>query len=105
MSEETDPASLADQGEREGDKLEERSKKLADEVEEVSQDWHRKRSDEGVPGAPPHAESEEDSEDSDDEDSDDETESDKEEESEDEDSDEDENDSEDDEEKSEHDDS
>jgi hypothetical protein len=50
----TDPHRLADQREREVDQLQQRSDELASEVSDVSQDWHRKRSDEGVPGAQPH---------------------------------------------------
>jgi hypothetical protein len=50
----TDPQRLADQREREVDQLQQRSDELASEVSDVSQDWHRKRSDQGVPGAQPH---------------------------------------------------
>lgn len=59
MSPDKDPDALADQGDREANKLQKRSDKLAEDVEDVSQDWHRKRSDEGVPGAPPHDEEDE----------------------------------------------
>ncbi len=52
MSSEPDPAELEKEGQREADKLEEPSKKLSQQVEDVSQDWKSKRSDEGVPGAP-----------------------------------------------------
>lgn len=50
----TDPQRLANQREREVDQLQQRSDELASEVSDVSQDWHRKRSDENVPGAQPH---------------------------------------------------
>jgi hypothetical protein len=52
---ETDPGELADHLEEEADDLEQRSKKLEEKTEDVAQDWERKRSDEGVPGAPPPA--------------------------------------------------
>jgi hypothetical protein len=57
---ETDPGKLADHLEDEADELEQRSKKLKDETEDVAQDWERKRADESVPGAPPRAEDEQD---------------------------------------------
>jgi hypothetical protein len=44
---------LADQIEQEGDKMEQRSAELGDEISDVRDDWQRKRADEGVPGAPP----------------------------------------------------
>jgi hypothetical protein len=44
---------LADQMEREGDQMEQRADQLGDEISDVRDDWQRKRSDEGVPGAPP----------------------------------------------------
>jgi hypothetical protein len=44
---------LADQMEREGDQMEQRSAELGDEISDVRDDWQRKRADEGVPGAPP----------------------------------------------------
>jgi hypothetical protein len=50
---ETDPEKLADRLEDEADDLERRSRKLGQETEDVAQAWERKRSDEGVPGAPP----------------------------------------------------
>jgi hypothetical protein len=53
---ETDPDELARQLEREGDELEERSDKLEGGVEETRQEWERKRSDPGVPGANPREE-------------------------------------------------
>jgi hypothetical protein len=49
---ETDPGKLADHLEDEADELEQRSTKLKQETEDVAQDWERKRSDPGVPGAP-----------------------------------------------------
>ena len=56
---ETDPDKLADHLEDEADDLEARSKKLKEQIEDVAQDWERKRADEGVPGAPPPTEDEE----------------------------------------------
>jgi hypothetical protein len=56
---ETDPEELAQQLEREGDELEERSDKLQAGAQEARQDWERKRADQGVPGANPHEESRE----------------------------------------------
>lgn len=50
---ETDPGKLADDLEGEADELEQRSKKLEEQTRDVAQDWERKRSDPGVPGAPP----------------------------------------------------
>jgi hypothetical protein len=58
---ETDPGGLADQFEEEADELEQRSKKLEEQTDDVAQDWERKRADESVPGAPPPAEQEDDS--------------------------------------------
>jgi hypothetical protein len=53
-----DPETLSEQLDQEADQLERRSEKLGDEVEQVRQDWKRKRADEGVPGAvPPEHES------------------------------------------------
>jgi hypothetical protein len=56
---ETDPERLADDLGREADELEQRSDKLGEQVGDVAHDWERKRSDPGVPGAPPPAEVEE----------------------------------------------
>ena len=58
---ETDPDGLADHFEEEADELEQRSKKLEEETDDVAQDWERKRADESVPGAPPRTEQEDDS--------------------------------------------
>jgi hypothetical protein len=44
---------LADDLEQEGDRLQQRSAELGDEISDVRDDWRRKRSDPGVPGAPP----------------------------------------------------
>lgn len=52
---EKDPSELAAQHEREADKLEQRGDELQGEIDEVRQDWERKRADEGVPGAAPAA--------------------------------------------------
>jgi hypothetical protein len=57
---ETDPKELADQLEHDADELKRHSEELGRWTEDVSQDWERKRSDPGVPGAPPPAEGEED---------------------------------------------
>jgi hypothetical protein len=48
----TDPEKLAEQLEREADELGQRSEELRSEVSDARDDWARKRSDEGVPGAP-----------------------------------------------------
>jgi hypothetical protein len=58
-SEQEDPGALADEMEQEADRLEDRSKKLGEEVDDVRKDWERKRSDGSVPGANPPAEDEE----------------------------------------------
>lgn len=50
---ETDPGKLADHLEDEADDLEQRSEQLKEQTQDVAQDWERKRSDPGVPGAPP----------------------------------------------------
>jgi hypothetical protein len=39
--------------EQTADELEERSKQLGEEINDVREDWERKRADDGVPGAPP----------------------------------------------------
>jgi hypothetical protein len=57
-SEHEDPGALADEMEAEADRLEDRSKELGEDVDEVRKDWERKRSDQGVPGANPPAEDE-----------------------------------------------
>lgn len=53
--EQEDPESLADELEAEADRLEQRSDELGEDITDVKQDWERKRSDEGVPGANPPA--------------------------------------------------
>ncbi len=50
-SSDADPAELEGQAQKEADKLQQRSSELKQEVEDVSQDWQRKRADEGIPGA------------------------------------------------------
>jgi hypothetical protein len=57
-SEQEDPGALADEMEQEADRLEDRSQKLGEQVDDVRKDWERKRSDQGVPGANPPAEGE-----------------------------------------------
>jgi hypothetical protein len=37
--------------EREADEMEERSKRLGDEIADVREDWERKKADDSVPGA------------------------------------------------------
>ncbi len=48
----SDPQKLADEREREAAEMERRSQELASNVSDARNDWARKRSDEGVPGAP-----------------------------------------------------
>ena len=45
------PDALADQLERDADRLEERSEQLAGEIEDVRQDWESNKADPQVPGA------------------------------------------------------
>jgi hypothetical protein len=47
-----DPQQLADELEREAEAMERHSQELRERTEGVQQDWERKRSDPGVPGAP-----------------------------------------------------
>jgi len=53
---EADHDSLARELEHEADRMGQRSEELGEEVEEVRQDWRRKRADQRVPGAVPPAE-------------------------------------------------
>jgi hypothetical protein len=56
-----DPEKLADQLDHESDRLAQRSDELGGKISEVRDDWQRKRTDEGVPGAvPPSADSDRD---------------------------------------------
>jgi hypothetical protein len=57
-SEHEDPDALAEEMEEEADRLEDRSKQLGEDVDEVRKDWERKRSDQAVPGANPPVEGE-----------------------------------------------
>jgi hypothetical protein len=57
-SEHEDPGALTDEMEDEADRLEDRSKQLGEDVDDVRKDWEQKRSDQGVPGANPPAEGE-----------------------------------------------
>ncbi len=66
-SSDPDPAELERRGQREADKLEDRSNELGQEVDDVSQDWQQKRADEGIPGAKAPTESDEADEESDEE--------------------------------------
>jgi hypothetical protein len=67
-SSDTDPTALEREGQRDADKLEDRSKQLGQDIEDVNQDWQQKRADESVPGAKtpdnPDGESDEEPEDS-----------------------------------------
>jgi hypothetical protein len=98
MSSEPDPAELEQQHQRDADKLQEQSKNLEQEVEDVGQDWKQKRADEGIPGAPmtesSASEDVEDAEDRDEDEDQDEDESASDEDEEQDESDEDEDDSE-----------
>jgi hypothetical protein len=42
---------MSEQPEREIDDMEERSDRLEDEIDDAREDWERKKSDPGVPGA------------------------------------------------------
>jgi hypothetical protein len=53
MSEREDYDRLADELGAEADKLAQENKRLEEEIGDARQDWERKRSDAGVPGAPP----------------------------------------------------
>ncbi|HEY5187490.1 MAG TPA: hypothetical protein VII87_00550 [Solirubrobacteraceae bacterium] len=53
-----DHEQLADEFEQQADRLARENKHLEDEINEVRSDWEAKRQDEGVPGAPPPADSE-----------------------------------------------
>ena len=55
-SEHEDPGAHADEMDAEADRLEDRVKELGEDVDNVRKDWERKRSDQGVPGANPPAE-------------------------------------------------
>lgn len=50
---EQDPEKLANELEREADRLERHSSEVGKQAEDARQDWARKRADESVPGAPP----------------------------------------------------
>ncbi|HTU84240.1 MAG TPA: hypothetical protein VMF57_01625 [Solirubrobacteraceae bacterium] len=56
----SDPKRIADDLERKARDMERRSEELGQRTEEVSREWQRKRSDPGVPGAPPPEAGEED---------------------------------------------
>ncbi len=56
MSEREDYEGLADQLGDDADRVEQQSERLEDEIGDVREDWARKRSDPGVPGAPPRPE-------------------------------------------------
>ncbi|MFZ0089888.1 MAG: hypothetical protein WAL63_10300 [Solirubrobacteraceae bacterium] len=53
MTEREDPDRLADELDGQADEMEQRSGGLQDEIQDVREDWQRKRSDESVPGATP----------------------------------------------------
>ena len=44
---------MTEQPEREVEEMEERASKLEDQIDEVREDWERKKADSSVPGAPP----------------------------------------------------
>lgn len=48
-----DPQALADELERQGRELQERSGQLGERLQETRQEWERKRRDSSVPGANP----------------------------------------------------
>ena len=50
----------ADAAERELEDMEERSARLEDETDQAREDWERKKSDSGVPGAPPDPDADDD---------------------------------------------
>jgi len=52
MSEREDHDHLADELQKEADRLEQQSEELKEEIGDVRSDWERKRRDERVPGAP-----------------------------------------------------
>jgi|KBSMisStaDraftv2_1062788.scaffolds.fasta_scaffold5573636_1 hypothetical protein len=64
MTERNDHTQAADQAERQADEMEERSERLADDIEGTRDEWERKQGDEGVPGATGEPDAESDSEDS-----------------------------------------
>jgi hypothetical protein len=101
-SSDTDPTELERQHQREADKLEEHSKDLGQNIDDVSQDWQQKRADEGIPGAKmPDSPEDEDSDEEPEGKSDEDAEDQSRDESEDEESDEDDSEDSDDEESSE----
>ena len=51
MTERNDHTEAADQAERGADEMEERSERLADDIEGTREDWERKQADDSVPGA------------------------------------------------------
>jgi hypothetical protein len=55
-----DPGELADEHEDEAAALERRANEIEDQIENVRQDWQRKREDQGVPGAVPEEQDESD---------------------------------------------
>lgn len=50
---EDDPGQLADQLDQQAGEMEKRSGKLSREIDDVDEDWQRKRADSSVPGAQP----------------------------------------------------
>jgi hypothetical protein len=54
------PDQLARELERETGHLEQHAKELGKEIDDVRQDWKRKRNDPNIPGAPPEEEPDED---------------------------------------------
>jgi hypothetical protein len=67
MSEREDHTQLADELEQRADRLQSENDELGDKIGDVREDWERKRSDPGVPGAQPEVEASVDDEPGDDE--------------------------------------
>jgi hypothetical protein len=59
LAERTDYEQLQERAEQEADELEQRGEKVGENLEDVRQEWKRKRSDPGVPGANPPDEAQE----------------------------------------------
>jgi hypothetical protein len=51
MTERNDHTEAADAAERQADEMEERSERLAGDIEDTKDDWERKQADERIPGA------------------------------------------------------
>jgi hypothetical protein len=51
---------MTEQPEREVEEMQQRSDRLEEEIEDVREDWERKKQDSSVPGAPPDGDSDDD---------------------------------------------